>query len=57
VTFRLLPAYANLEVNLLTTFQIGLDEPPELIGEVVQTLTQINQFIDSEVFPAVKALL
>jgi hypothetical protein len=49
----------DLEVDmyLLATYDIAFNEPPELIGGVVETLGGINQFIDSWVLPTVKALL
>lgn len=57
VVFRVLPEYANMEMYLLSEFKVTLDEPPELISDLVQTLTRINEYIDREVFPTVKALL
>jgi hypothetical protein len=57
VTLAIRPDYANVDMYLLTTYQVAFDEPPELIGDLVETLTGINQFIDSRVLPTVKALL
>ena len=37
--------------------EVAFHQPPELIGEVVETLTGIQQFVDSWVLPAVRGLL
>jgi hypothetical protein len=51
------PDHANMDMYLLTTYQVALHEPPELIGDLVETLTGINEFIDARVLPTIKALL
>jgi hypothetical protein len=57
VTFTVTPEYANMDMYLLTSYQVALHEPPELICDLVETLSGINQFIDSRVVPAVRTLL
>lgn len=51
VTFRVTPAseYANMDMYLLAPQQVALDEPPELIGDLIETLAGINAFIDTRV--------
>jgi hypothetical protein len=48
---------ARKDMFLLPTYDVGLHEPPELIGNLIETLTGINQFIDRRVVPAVMSLL
>lgn len=48
---------ANMDVYLLATYKVAFHQPPELIGDVVETLTGIQDFIDRGVLPAVKGLL
>ena len=57
VTFNVLPDYPQVDMYLLTTQQVALHEPPELIGDLIETLRGINQFIDGHVLPTVKSLL
>ena len=57
VTLTVRPDHANVEMYLLSAYQISLDEPPQLIGDLVQTITRINQFVDNRVLPTVKSLL
>jgi hypothetical protein len=47
----------DMDVYLVTTYQVALDEPPDVFGEVVELLTGINQFIDTRVLPAIRSLL
>ena len=42
---------------LLPAYDVRLDEPPDLLGNLIDTLAGINEFIDCRVFPAVTALL
>jgi hypothetical protein len=56
VTLSVLPDYANVDVYLLATYQVALDEFP-VISNLVPALEEINQFIDTRVLPTVKALL
>lgn len=57
VSLGLGPEKANMDVYLLATYEIALDEPPEVFGELVEVLTGINQFIDRGVLPVVRSLL
>ena len=59
VILRATPDYRERDVDmyLIPAYKVALDEPPELIGELAETLTSINQFIDSRVLPTVNALL
>ena len=57
VTLTVAPDYANVDMYLLAPQEVAFHEPPELIGELVETLTGINEFIDSRVLPTVKSLL
>lgn len=45
------------DVWLRHSYDVQLDEPPELLGNLIETLSEINQFIDSRVVPTVAALL
>jgi hypothetical protein len=45
------------EVFILPTYDLALNEPPELIGSLIQTLVKINDCIDSRVLPVVRGLL
>lgn len=47
----------DMGVYLLPAYEVRLDEPPELVGNLIETLGHINQFIDSRILPAVRALL
>jgi hypothetical protein len=57
VLLGLPPNKAHMDVYLLASHEIRLDEPPQVIGELVETLTRIDEFIDGRVLPAVKSLL
>jgi len=57
VTFNVSSEYRGMDMYLLTTQQVALNEPPELIGDLIETLAGINQFIDGRVLPTVKALM
>lgn len=57
VTLTVQPDKANMDVYLLATYEVAFHEPPELIGDLVQTLTGINEFIDARVLPVVRSLL
>jgi hypothetical protein len=57
VALGLTPGKADMDVYLLATHEMWLDEPPEVIGEVGEMVTRIDQFIDSRVLPAVRRLL
>ncbi len=45
------------DVLLASTYDICLHEPPWLIGNLIETLTEISSFIEVRVLPAVKTLL
>jgi hypothetical protein len=47
----------DTDVFILPTYDLVLNEPPELIGDLVQTLAEIKDFIDRRVLPVVTALL
>ncbi len=47
----------DTDVFILPTYDVALNEPPELIGDLIQTLAEINNFIDRRVLPVVTALL
>jgi hypothetical protein len=47
----------GMDVYLLPAYDIRLHEPPHLIGNVIDTLAGINEFINSRVLPTVQALL
>jgi hypothetical protein len=47
----------DVGMYLLPTYDVRLDEPPHLIGDLVDTLASINQFIDRRVMPVVRRLL
>lgn len=47
----------DTDVFILPTYDLALNEPPELIGDLVKTLAEINSFIDRRVLPVVTALL
>ena len=49
--------YADVDMYLLFAYKVAFHQPPELIGEVVETLTGIQEFIDSRVLPTVRSLL
>ncbi len=57
VTLTIRPDYADVDMNLFAAHDVALHEPPELIGDLIETLTGINQFIDARVVPTVKTLL
>jgi hypothetical protein len=46
-----------VDVYLLPAYDVALNEPPELVGDLIQTLAGINEFIDRRVRPAVTALI
>jgi hypothetical protein len=52
-----LARHADVDMYLLPTYDVALHEAPELIGNLIETLAGINEFIDSRVLPAVAALL
>lgn len=45
------------DVLLASTYDVRFHEPPWLIGNLIDTLTEINRFIDARVLPAVRSLL
>jgi len=47
----------HVDVYLLPTYDVRLNEPPELMGGLIETLTCIDQFIDGRVLPAIRGLL
>lgn len=47
----------DVDVYLLPTYDVRLNEPPELVGDLVETLTRIDQFIDGRVPPVIRSLL
>lgn len=47
----------DVDVYLLPVYDVALNEPPELLGDLIPTLGKINDFIDRRVLPAVMALL
>jgi hypothetical protein len=47
----------DADVYLRASYEIRLNEPPELLGNLLATLTSINKFIDSWVLPTVVELL
>jgi hypothetical protein len=56
--FLTVPAEStDVDVYLLATEQVSFHHPPELIGEVTETLTGIQKFIDEWVAPTVRLLL
>jgi hypothetical protein len=57
VLLDLSPWEAHMDVYLLAAHEIRLHEPPEVIGELVEKLPRITEFIDTRVLPAVRSLL
>jgi hypothetical protein len=55
VSLGLTPEKANMDVYLLASYEVTLNEPPEVIGELVEVLSGINQFIDIRVLPTVRS--
>jgi hypothetical protein len=47
----------DMDVFILPMYDLALNEPPELIGDLIQTLAEINGFIDRRVLPVVTTLL
>jgi len=47
----------DVDVYFIAAYDIRLDEAPALIGNLLDTLDGINQFIDARVLPTVIALL
>ncbi len=45
------------DVYLLPAYDVALNEPPELVGDLIETLADINEFIDRRVLPAIEELL
>ncbi|MDX6624222.1 MAG: hypothetical protein QOE75_2154 [Solirubrobacterales bacterium] len=45
------------DVWLRHSYDVQLDEPPELVGDLIEALSSINQFIDARVVPSVTGLL
>lgn len=45
------------EVLLVPAYDVRLHEPPRLVGNLIETLADINQFIEARVLPAVIPLL
>jgi len=45
------------DVYLLSAYDVALNEPPELVGDLIETLADINGFIDRRVLPAIEELL
>jgi hypothetical protein len=44
-------------LSLAPAYDVALDEPPRLIGNLLQTLSDIDRFIEARVVPAVTRLL
>ena len=49
--------HTEVDMYLLATEEVAFHQPPELIGEVIETLRGIQEFIDGRVLPTVKRLL
>jgi hypothetical protein len=47
----------DVDVYLLPAYHVRLYEPPELVGDLIDTLASTNEYIDRWVLPAVKTLL
>lgn len=47
----------DVDMYLFATHDVALNEPPDLFGELIETLSTIDEFIDSRVFPALRPLL
>jgi hypothetical protein len=47
----------DVDMYLLPTYDVRLDEPPQLVGSVIDTLAGINQFIDARILPTIRRLL
>jgi hypothetical protein len=47
----------DVDVYLLPAYDVELNDPPDLIGDLIETLEAINEFIDRRVLSAVTALL
>ena len=47
----------DVDVYLLPAYDVRLDEPPEVFGDVLNTLTQIGKYIDRRVLPTVQSLI
>jgi hypothetical protein len=46
-----------VDVYLLPTYEVRLNEPPQLFDDLPETVTAIEEFIDRGILPTVKALL
>lgn len=57
VFLRVPAEYPYVEVYLRSAQEVAFHQPPELIGEVIETLTGIKKFVDSRVLPTVRFLL
>lgn len=49
--------HTNMDMYLLPSYDVRLNEPPELFGNLIDTLTGISQYIDARVLPAIRSLL
>jgi hypothetical protein len=47
----------DADVLLASTYDVRLHEPPWLVGNLIETLTEINRFIEVRVLPTVSTLL
>ena len=47
----------DADVHLVPAYGLALNEPPDLIGDLIETLTAINEYIDQRVLPVVRTLL
>lgn len=47
----------DVDVHLIPAYGLALNEPPDLIGDLIETLTAINEYIDQRVLPVVRTLL
>jgi hypothetical protein len=47
----------DVDVYLLATYNVSLHEPPNIFGNLLETLTSINKYIDARVLPTVRTLL
>lgn len=45
------------DIYLLPAYDVAINEPPALLGNLIETLEMISGYIDHEVLPVVKALI
>jgi hypothetical protein len=57
VQLTVTPDKANMDVYLLAVNEVTLDEGFQAAGDLIETLTGINEFIDGRVLPTVRRLL